>query len=189
MKKKNTTEMEFDTIEELVEMGIQVGMILECDRMVITAYLRLIFKNGYFLDATDVRFDNEELRVPLTLKALPGLLRQREKEIETAKKKYEKNLTVEFAYNMEKLNFLISEISKEISIGKEILFDAIKKRDFFALYQRNEEVKNVIPLVKTCITKGQNEWYLASANSINIKIDDLTRHLKPWAKTLKNEIK
>ncbi len=75
-------EIEYDSIEELVSMAVQYGIIPKEQREDIVIYLKAIYKNGVFSDPTDVTMTNDgEIRIPYTLNALKGLLRQREKMI------------------------------------------------------------------------------------------------------------
>ena len=75
-------EMEYDSIEELVSMAVQYGIIPKEKREDIVIYLKAIYKNGVFSDPTDVAPDPcNGFRIPYTIKALKGLLRQRGKMI------------------------------------------------------------------------------------------------------------
>lgn len=74
-------EIEYDSINDLVSMGIQCGMIPKAEREDYVVYIRQIYNSAHFLDPTDIESTEGEVRVPLTLRALEGLLRQRDKHI------------------------------------------------------------------------------------------------------------
>lgn len=78
-------EVEYDSIKELVSMGIQCGMIPRAERNDYVVYLKWIYKCEHFLDPTDIVSTDEGFRVPLTLEALEGLLSQRAKHIAEVK--------------------------------------------------------------------------------------------------------
>lgn len=78
-------EVEFNSVDDLVSMGIQCGLIPSGEREDYVVYLKQIYSNAHFLDPTDIDSTEEAVRVPLTLAALPGLLAQRAKHIAQVK--------------------------------------------------------------------------------------------------------
>lgn len=83
-------EIEYDSIEEMVSMGVQYGLLSKEDREDVITYVKCIYKCDHFLDPTDLEIANNEIRVPYTIDALVGLLRQREAHISLMKEKLEK---------------------------------------------------------------------------------------------------
>lgn len=187
---KATTEIEFDSIDELIEVGVQVGLILNSERDAISKYLKIMYKNGYFIDATDIKIKEDEICVPLTLKGLIGLLKQREKEIANARKKYRKLVKVEIIYDHAKLDIICDELTGRFHVSKEDIIQAVKDSDFNGLCNTNRELKFIIPLIKNCLSGNSvTAWYKKSCESINEKATDLTKHTPEWVQNIKNAIK
>lgn len=188
--KKRVTDMEFANVRELVEIGTQVGLILESEKEAIALYIELMYRNDYFVDVTDFAISEDGVfRVPLTLKALVGLLKQRDLEISTARMKYKKYLKKEAVFNKEKLSLAMDKISLELNINKNDLHEAIIKQDFSGLYKKNDGVKHAIPILKMCITDNESQWYKSSAASIGMQPTELTKHTARWADAIKKELK
>lgn len=187
--KKSVTDMEFANVRELVEIGTQVGLVLESEKEAIALYIELMYRNNCFVDVTDFAISEDgNFRVPLTLKALVGLLKQRDLEISTARMKYKKYLKKEVRFNKEKLSLAVDKISRELNINKNDLNEAVIKQDFSGLIQKNNEVKHAIPILKLCITHNASQWYKSSAASIGMQPTELTKHPARWANAIKSEI-
>lgn len=181
--------MEFANIRELVEIGTQVGLILESEKEAIALYIELMYRNGCFVDVTDLKISEDgDLRVPLTLKALVGLLKQRELEIHTARMEYKKHLEDEVVFNKNKLHIAIDEISQLLNINKKDLNEAVLKQDFSGLYQKENNVKHAIPILKLCITYNASKWYKSSSASIGMKPTELTKHQASWVSAIKSKL-
>ena len=187
--RKNVTDMEFANIRELVEIGTQVGLILESEKEAIALYIELMYRNGCFVDVTDLKISEDgDLRVPLTLKALIGLLKQRDLDISTARMKYKKYQKEEVVFDKEKLFLAMDKISRQLNISKNDLNDAIIKQDFSGLCKKNDEVKHAIPILKSCITHNARQWYKSSADSIGMKPTELTKHPAKWVDAIKSKL-
>lgn len=185
---KAVTNMEFANVRELVEIASQVGIVCSTEKEDIILYLELMYKNGYFLDVTDVVMEGEEIRIPLTLKALVGLLNQREKELVAAREQFKKHIKQIPLFDTGKLQSLLDALPKNIATNKNDLMEAINKMDFFNLYEKNNDIMYLIPLVRRCIISNGEIWYDKAVKSINISKTNITKHTPGWAKGLANAI-
>lgn len=77
-KLKTIFEMECESIDDLIILGIDYGYIPDDDKCKksLAASLRTIYNNQHFKDPTDRKITENGFTVPLTLKALRGLIRQ-----------------------------------------------------------------------------------------------------------------
>ncbi|MDL2297314.1 hypothetical protein LJC68_09745 [Bacteroidales bacterium OttesenSCG-928-B11] len=83
---------EYDSIDNLVDAAIFYEIVQREDKDTIIAYINDLYKDAHFYEPTDIKVDEDddgmEIRIPLTLRALKGILRQREKEMQYVKSNF-----------------------------------------------------------------------------------------------------
>jgi len=83
---------EYDTIENLVDAAISYEIVKREDKDTTISYINDLYRDEYYYEPTDIKVDEDEdgieISIPLTLRALKGILKQMDKEIQYVKSNF-----------------------------------------------------------------------------------------------------